>query len=339
MKPSKFKMAALASAVLMCAAAGSAHAGSYAVAYLNIQDFTINQAPVGSIAFGQSVDSSTASAILNGIGAGPNGGTGVSDAQIAVRGTTAPPVSNNSQFGGGLTITPIGRVGQTDYSYADALITHNPVALNVFSAQTIAESHLANPGTASALAENKSSTGFTTTLDAAAGSTIDFAFSADPRISLFLQTSAAGIGSFATGSISAKLTITCTNTGGCGSTAGGVAINDGDVVFSWSPNGVVNDADITGKVGGDEQDDGENLQVGRSLNGPPGGALDYSLASTLSLFHAVTNPLGAGTYTLQLDMNSSDGVIKAAVVPEPGTVALLGLGLAGLAMTSRRRKV
>ncbi len=335
MKPSKFKMAALASAILMCAA-GSAQAGSYAVAYLNIQNFAIVVDPaLGQ--FANSVDSSTASAILNGVGAGPNGGTGISDAAIAVRGTTVPPVFNNSQFGGGLAITPIGKTGQTDYSYADALITHN--VNGTFNAQTIAESHLANPGTASALAENKSSTGFSTVVNAASGAIINFDFTADPRISLFLQTNGA-IGTFATGSTSAKLTMTCTNAGGCGTTAGGVAIADGAIVFSWQPNGVVGGtAGVDGVVGGNETADGENLNVGRTLNGPPGGSTDFSPAALLANFHAMTNPLGAGVYTLQLDMNSSDGVIKAAAVPEPGTIALLGLGLGGLAMTSRRRKV
>ena len=155
MKPSKFKMAALASAVLMTCAAGSAQAGAHAVAYLNIQNFAVT-APNGGIQFTSSVDTSTASATLNGVGAGPTGGTNISDAPIAVVGTTAPPVSNNSQFTA-TTITPVGAAGQGDYSYADARIVHS--SPTVFNAQTIAESHLATSGAANGTSTNSSAAG------------------------------------------------------------------------------------------------------------------------------------------------------------------------------------
>ena len=60
----------------------------------------------------------------------------------------------------------------------------------------------------------------------------------------------------------------------------------------------------------------------------------------------IAGPLGAGTYDfMQLDVNftlSGGGDIatlngSARVVPEPGTAALLGLGLLGIAYRSRRR--
>ena len=137
MKPSKFKLATLASAILMCAAAGSAHAGAYAFSSLNIQNFTVNGAGPGTnITFLNQTDTSGASAALNGVNVGGPGSIG-SDAPVATLGT--PVVTNNSQFVGNVN-TPIGPT-ITNYSYADALITHfpNTPAANVFHAQTIAE--------------------------------------------------------------------------------------------------------------------------------------------------------------------------------------------------------
>ncbi|HEY1150879.1 MAG TPA: EDSAP-1 family PEP-CTERM protein [Pseudoduganella sp.] len=332
MKTSKLKLAALASAILMSAATGSAHAGAYALSSNNIQNFTITQSPGNLITFGASTDTSGATAALNGVNAGGPGVPGTSDAPIAALGT--PVVTNNGQF----TATGINPVGvtATSYSYADALITH--VTPNVFNAQTIAESNLASTGTAGGSSTNSSATGFVANIVVnQPGGMIDFAFTADPLIRTFLQPES---GKIAQGTLSASLTISCAAASGCGTDARGNAIGLGAVVFAWAPDGVADGASgVTGRIGGNELADAENLNlsVTNDVIFTGGGSLNFSdTGVSLGVFHAVTNAMNVGTYTLTLAMTSTDATTN--VVPEPGTIGLLGLGLDGVALSTRRRK-
>lgn len=325
MKLSQLKLVPMAAAMVLLGAAGSANAGAYALSSNYIQNFNI--ATTGQVVFGPSVDNSQALAFLNGVGTATIGVfPNQNDAPIAIAPGSTLPIGreiNNSAFPAGANL-PVGPT-TANYSYADGLISHGPGGGLPFDARTIAESHLQTAGTTSGGATNSSATGFTanlTVLDPAA--TLNFSFLADPLIRLFLQPAS---GFFAKGTLSASLSIVCVTVVGCA---------PGTAAFTWAPNGAVGGiGGVGGTAGGTELADAEDLNTSRSLFNPPGGALSHSDASAFLAYNAVTNALLQGEYTLTLAMTSTDETIK--VVPEPGTIALFGLGLAGLGFVGRRR--
>jgi len=322
MKLSRLKLLPIAAAALAFASAGTAQAAAYAYSYDNIYGLTINTVS-GTTTFVNSTVISRATATLNGAST-ITGGSGVLDAPQATMGAVT---KGQNDF------TPQG-LGPAAYSRGDAQIVSTqvppfPAGSTSTQAVNAAESYLPGSGTADASGRNGSTTGFSVNFVVGSPSaTLAFNFSADPYMQVFLD-ALSGPGSSAT----ANLVVTYTITNAAGA-----------IVFNWTPDGVVG----SGITGGTESADGANLNTNLATTDLIGAVNPYNPVgcgvptgtgiSTAcgAAFAALTNPLAAGAYTLVLNaVESTDLVITQ--VPEPGTLALVGLGLAGLCVGSRRK--
>ncbi len=320
MKYLKWKLIPVAAALALMSAAGSANAAAYGYSYDNIFGLTIT--PTGPITFGSATVISRSTATLNGV-SDIQGGSGVLDSPQAAVGAVVIGPNNFSQQ---------GQAG--DYSRGDAQIVSTQLPPSFPGATTqavnVAESNLDTFGTADASGRNGSTTGFSVNFVVGApDASLAFAFQADPFMQVFLDT-LAGPGSSAT----ANLVVTFTVTDATGA-----------IVFNWAPDGGAG-----GITGGTETDDDANLNINLSTNTLTAGSLftydptgcGAPVAPGTSTacggnFGAFTNALAVGNYTLTLNAVESVDLVITQQVPEPGTLALLGLGLAGLCFGSRRR--
>ena len=326
-------------ALIMAGALGlssNANASAYAIAYNNIFDLNVTSfLPVPIQNFQQFAAKSIASANLDGSGtSGSDNNGGPADVtprfgDLSVFDPGPAPANN--------AMTQQGQSG--NYAYADAQVGQTAL-LNVggviiptgqlTQAWGIAEAYVDQDGDADSDSRNSSETGFFTTIFSPGNSVFAFDFNASPYMFVELA-NALGVSSNAFINVTISIS----------------SVLDG-VIFEWKPDGTA-----SGPLGGTEVFDpfslNGSLQVtSNAVDGPydPSGsgapAGDISPA-TFGNFRAFSDLLVApGVYTISLNM--TQGVNLSTVhkppeeMPEPGVLALFGMGLAGLGFF-RRRKV
>jgi len=309
----QFKLTALLAATLAIglSAAGNAQAGAYAYSENNLLDgFFISNNTANF--FGRPVNTSADSATLSGSpSAGfSDVGVGLRDAAAANLGTAVGTADN--------TFTPLG-AGIGTFSRGDAAITQEQAA-NVINPGTgvhsanVAEGNIDLNGTAEARGNNSSGTFFNVNLLVTTPGTATFQFTFDPVLHVAL-TGAILPGSLAQAILTASLTITDNTTGA--------------VVVSWAPDGT---SSVGGTIGGTVASDPYSLNktLSQFLSG------SQTVDDPLGIFRMTTGILPVGTYNVTAEQ--SERISLVSQIPEPATLALLGMGMVGMGFASRRRK-
>lgn len=329
-KPTKLKsLVAVAGACVAMFAAAPANAYVYALSHLEVKDFNLVISPDAATSirgysfnltntasmFGANAAPSSAACGSNGpaCGSGP-----VLNAPMAnAPGSTPFRTENNFSF--------LGANGVSSYSGSDSvittaeLVTFSPTSLN-----QIAESLLNANGQAQANSEIQSNTSLSISFSILSGpgpATLDLNFNADPDQRADIS---GAIGDYlAQSNMNASITLTKRGGGQIG----------------WTPQGTANNDCSSSMVGvvctetADTQDLNNNASA---FFNPDTNDNSYDVGNVFSAFGIHISGLTAGDYTIALNSVTSTSISRA--VPEPGSLALIGVALLGLGFGASRRQ-
>ena len=114
----------------------------------------------------------------------------------------------------------------------------------------------------------------------------------------------------------------------------------GSIFVNWNPQGTAaNDCIAIGAACVETADTQDlNINVGTTVNGVFARSSWDPNVLTQTPFGISVTGLTAGTYTLTLNEVKSVQLARTPL-PEPGTLALMGIGLMGLFASTRRKKL